>query len=107
VDYAMPDIMRCGGLTETKKICALAEAFDVPVTPHSYTTGVGLSATVHLMASTPNCQWLEYDVTPYPLYEQLLEKPLEFERGGRVKLPDTPGLGVRISDELIDDYAID
>ncbi len=107
VDYAMPDIMRCGGLTETKKICALAEAFDVVVTPHSYTTGVGLSATVHLMASTSNCQWLEYDVTPYPLYEQLLEKPLEFERGGRVKLPDAPGLGVRIADELIDDYAID
>ncbi|MFW5914513.1 MAG: enolase C-terminal domain-like protein, partial [Thermoplasmatota archaeon] len=107
VDYAMPDIMRCGGITETRKICALAEAFDVAVTPHNYTTGVGLAATIQLMACTPNCQLLEYDVTPYPLYESLLKRPLEFDDRGRVTVPKDPGLGLEIDQATIEEYAVD
>jgi len=107
VDYAMPDIMRCGGITETRKICSLAEAFDVAVTPHSYTTGVGLAATIHLMACTPNCQLLEYDVTSFPLYENMLEKPLEFDDEGFLRLPESSGLGVRIPDKLVDEYGVE
>lgn len=107
VDYAMPDIMRCGGITETKKICALAEAFDVIVTPHNYTTGVGLAATIQLMACTPNCQLLEYDVTPYPLYEQLLKRPLEFDSNGMITLPEDPGLGVELREDMVEKYSID
>jgi len=107
VDYAMPDIMRCGGITETRKICALAEAFDVAVTPHSYTTGVGLAATIHTIACTPNCQLLEYDVTPFPLFEVMLERPLEFDKKGCLRLPQSPGLGVRIPDDLEEKYAVE
>jgi L-alanine-DL-glutamate epimerase-like enolase superfamily enzyme len=107
VDYAMPDIMRCGGLTETRKICAMAEAFNVTVTPHSYTTGVGLAATIHMIASSPCCQLLEYDVTPYPLFDDLLVSSLDFDHRGRVKLPTSPGLGVRIPDELVEEYSVE
>lgn len=107
VDYAMPDIMRCGGITETKKICSLAEAFDVAVTPHSYTTGVGLAATIHTMACTPNCQWLELDVTPYLLYESLLKNPLEIDAKGYVKLPDSPGLGVELREDIVEKYRVE
>lgn len=107
VDYAMPDIMRCGGITETRKICALAESFNVVVTPHNYTTGVGLAATIQLMACTPNCQWLEYDVTPFPLYEDLLKRPLEFDSEGRVKIPQDPGLGVELTEKVIEKYSVE
>lgn len=106
VDYAMPDIMRCGGITEAKKICALAEAFNVTCTPHSYTTGVGLAATVHLVASSPACEWLEFDVTDFPLYESFFHDPLEID-DGRVGLPSAPGLGVELTDEIVETYGVE
>jgi L-alanine-DL-glutamate epimerase-like enolase superfamily enzyme len=106
VDFAMPDIMRCGGITETKKICALAEAFNVICTLHNYTTGVGLAATLQVMACTSNCEWLEFDVTDYALYESLLKNPLEIDGKGMVKIPTDPGLGVELKDNLVDQYLI-
>lgn len=107
VDYAMPDLMRCGGITETKKICALAEAYDVVPTPHNFSTGVGLAATLHLFASTPACQWLEYDTTDYQLYEVFLKGGVDLDEEGRIRLPDEPGLGIELPDEVVDEYAIE
>lgn len=66
-----------------RKICALAEAADVTCTPHNYSTGVEFAATLQLMACTPTTTWLEYDVTEYALYEDLLVNPLEIDDGGR------------------------
>jgi D-galactarolactone cycloisomerase len=104
VDFAMPDIMRCGGITETKKICAVAEAFGVICSPHSFTTGIGLAATLQLMASSPICDWLELDTTDYALYEGLLKKPLEIDGKGRVNIPTEPGLGVELKKAILDKY---
>ena len=106
VDYAMPDAMRCGGITETKKICTLGEAFGTTVTPHSYTTGVGLAATVHTVLSSAACRWIEYDVTDYPLYEAFLSAPIDLDDACRVALPTEPGLGVEIPDEVREEYAV-
>lgn len=103
VDYAMPDAMRCGGITEAKKICALAEAFGVACSPHCYTTGVGLAATMHVMASSPATRWLEFDPTDFPLYEQLFASPLEVKEG-HVALPTDPGLGIELDKPVIDEY---
>ncbi|MDD1773555.1 MAG: hypothetical protein LUQ14_02900, partial [Methanomassiliicoccales archaeon] len=107
VDYAMPDIMRCGGITETKKICALAEAFNIACSPHNYTTGVGLAATMQLIASTPNCDWLELDMAGYPLYYNLLKRPLEIDNKGMIKIPQDPGLGVEIKKDILKKYSVD
>ncbi|MFB6195599.1 MAG: mandelate racemase/muconate lactonizing enzyme family protein [Haloplanus sp.] len=106
VDYAMPDAMRCGGITETKKICALAEAFGTVCSPHCFTTGVGLAATMHVMAASPACEWLEFDPTDFPVYESLFETPPELE-DGRIALPDDPGLGVSLDDDVIGEYRVD
>jgi len=105
VDYAMPDAMRCGGLTEAKKICALAEAHGVVVTPHCFTTGVGLAATMHLAAATPAFEWLEYDVTDFPLFESLLVDPPTVE-DGRVALPEAPGLGVDLDAPAVEEHRV-
>lgn len=107
VDFAMPDIMRCGGITETKKICALAEAFNIACSPHNYTTGVGLAATLQLIASTPNCEWLELDMADYPLYYSLLKSPLDVDNKGMIKIPQDPGLGVEIKKDVLKKYSVD
>ncbi|MFB6205974.1 MAG: mandelate racemase/muconate lactonizing enzyme family protein [Haloglomus sp.] len=103
VDYVMPDAMRCGGITEADKICTLAESFNTVCSPHCYTTGVGLAATMHVMAASPATQWLEFDPTDFPLYEQLFTSPLDVADGD-VSLPTDPGLGVELDETVIQRY---
>ncbi len=104
VDYVMPDAARVGGLTEMKKIAALAESFNLVVSPHNFSSGILLAATLHFMASTPNADLLEFDVTGTAIYDELLVDPPQVVRG-RVDVPRHPGLGVVLRDEVRDRYA--
>jgi len=107
IDYAMPDVMRCGGITEMKKICGLAGAYNVVPTPHNFSTGVGLAATMHVLASSPEAEWLELDVTGYDLYEPFLIGGIDIDDDGRVALPTEPGLGIELPDEIVEEYEIE
>lgn len=104
VDYAMPDVARAGGLGETQRICAVAAAYGVTVSPHSFGSGVHLAATLHLMAATPNTRLLEYDVARMSVMDELFVEPLRVE-AGNVIVPETPGLGVELSDAVLTQYA--
>jgi L-alanine-DL-glutamate epimerase-like enolase superfamily enzyme len=95
-DYAMPDVLRCGGLEQARQICQAALRQGVIPSPHNFSSGVGLAATLHLMAALPETQWLEFDPTGTAIYEELFVEPLAVE-GGRVRVPDGPGLGVRLT----------
>jgi D-galactarolactone cycloisomerase len=99
-DYAMPDILRCGGIEQTRQICLAAARHGVIASPHNYSSGVGLAATLHLMASLPETQWLEFDPTGTAIYEELFVDPLVVEQG-RVQVPSTPGLGVRLTEDQL------
>jgi L-alanine-DL-glutamate epimerase-like enolase superfamily enzyme len=94
-DYVMPDILRCGGIEQTRQICQAALRHGVIPSPHNFSSGVGLAATLHLMAALPETEWLEFDPTGTAIYEELFIEPLQVERG-RVRVPTTPGLGVRL-----------
>ncbi|MHB8771862.1 MAG: mandelate racemase/muconate lactonizing enzyme family protein [Syntrophales bacterium] len=102
-DYAMPDILRCGGIGQTRLICAAAAAAGVTPTPHNFAGGVGLAAALHLMAAVPETRFLEYDPTGTAIYEELFVEPLVVN-GGRVRVPTAPGLGVALTDEIIARY---
>ena len=56
-------------------------------------------------ASTPSFEWLEFDVTDFPLQESFFTEGLTLE-DGRVSLPTEPGLGVSLSDDVLD-YAVE
>ncbi|MBI3988452.1 MAG: mandelate racemase/muconate lactonizing enzyme family protein [candidate division NC10 bacterium] len=105
VDYAMPDIARIGGLTEAVKVCALAEAFNVPCSPHNFSSGVLLAATLHLMAALPGTDLLEFDVTGTSVYEELFVEPL-LVQDGFVSIPHGVGLGVELTEEVRRRYAL-
>ena len=105
VDYVMADAMRCGGITEANKIAALCEATGVRFSPHCFATGVGLAATIAVAASTPAFEWLELDVTDFPLRDAFFAEGLTVE-DGRVSLLTDPGLGVSLSDEALE-YAVE
>lgn len=103
VDYAMPDVGRAGGLLETQRICALAAAYGVTVSPHSFSSGVHLAATLHLMAATPNTKLLELDVAGMAILDELFTEPLKIQ-DGQVFVPEAPGLGVELRDETLAKY---
>jgi L-alanine-DL-glutamate epimerase-like enolase superfamily enzyme len=103
-DYAMPDILRCGGLLQTQQICQMAQQQGIIATPHNFSSGVGLAATLHLMAAMPETQLLEFDPTGTAVYEELFIEPLEVANGF-VTVPRGPGLGVRLTQEIIQKYS--
>jgi L-alanine-DL-glutamate epimerase-like enolase superfamily enzyme len=105
IDVAMPDIGRVGGLQEAKRICQLAEAYGVLVSPHNFSSGILLAATIHLMASTPNARLLECDTSDNSIYQDLLVAPLEM-RGGVVIIPECQGLGVELRDDVLERFAV-
>ncbi len=104
IDYAMPDVGRAGGLGEMQRICAVAAAYGVTVSPHSFGSGVHLAATLHLMAATPNTRFLEYDIARMSVMDELFVEPLRVQNG-HVVVPDRPGLGVELSDAVLTRYA--
>jgi D-galactarolactone cycloisomerase len=102
-DYVMPDILRCGGIRETRLICEAAEREGVVASPHNFSSGVGLAATLHLMAAVPEIQLLEYDSSATSIYEELFVEPLAV-KDGSVRVPTGPGLGVALTDAIIAKY---
>ncbi len=111
VDIAQPDICAAGGLTETRRIVALANAFGVNVTPHCWGTGIAFAAALHL-AST--IDWLpgrliaaepllEMDRSENPLRDRLTIPRFSVVEGV-VPVPDAPGLGVDVDTDLLSAY---
>jgi len=104
VDIVQPDATRSGGIMETKKIAAIADAFQMRMAPHIFTSGVSLMANLHIIVSSPNALIMEYDRTINPLRDGLLVEPLEY-KDGHVSFPKgIPGLGVQLTDETIEKF---
>jgi L-alanine-DL-glutamate epimerase-like enolase superfamily enzyme len=103
VDIIQPDVIKCGGITEFRKIAGLAEAFNRPITMHNTQPSVGTVAHMHLWASTPGCVHpQEYMIEPHPLRDEwpILKDQPAVEHG-ELTLTDHPGLGVEIDDDVV------
>ncbi len=112
VDIAQPDICGAGGLTETKRIAALAYAFQTNVIPHSWGTGIAFAAGLHLVSALdivpgrlrmPEAM-LEMDRSESALRENLTHPKFALE-DGRVGVPKAPGLGVDVDPDYLAQYA--
>ena len=100
-DILMPDITRCGGISELRKIANLCECFNVHVAPHNPNGPVSTVAAAHTMASVPNFFMQEFVVTDVAWRDQVLDKPLPV-RSGVFYLGDTPGLGFDLVEEELE-----
>jgi galactonate dehydratase len=92
-----PDIGTVGGIMETKKIAAIAEMYNMRVQPHLCAGPVATAAALQLDACIPN--FLIQELYPFrvPDHFDLVDAPLEPQvRGGRLAIPDRPGLGVEL-----------
>ena len=114
VDIAQPDICAAGGLSEVKRIAALARAWHVNIIPHSWGTGIAFAAGLHLVSSLDVLPGrlrmpeplLEMDRSENPLRDQLTQPSFQVE-AGRVAVPAGPGLGVDIDPDKLAEFSVD
>jgi galactonate dehydratase len=100
-DILMPDITRCGGISELKKIATLAEAYQVPIAPHNPNGPISTIASAHVMASIPNFFRQEFMLMDVPWRDTVLDRPLPVWNG-LFHLDDRPGLGFDFNEEEIE-----
>ena len=93
-----PDLSHAGGISESKKIAALAEAWYVALAPHCPLGPVALAACLQVDACCPN--FLVQEHTPDALGKGYLRQPLVVENG-HIALPTGPGLGIELDEEAI------
>ena len=93
VDYIMPDITRCGGPNELKRIATLAETSNIQVAPHNPNGPLSTIASAHVCASIPNFFRQEFMFNDVPWRDTIIDHPIDI-RDGYFILSDRPGLGV-------------
>jgi D-galactarolactone cycloisomerase len=109
-DVLQPDAVLSAGIYQLRKVAALAESAGLQIAPHTWTHGIGLLANLHLAASVPNHSWFEFPHEPpgWPasaLSQMLVEKPW-IDADGCIPVPDRPGFGFELDEELIERYTV-
>ncbi|GAB4120572.1 MAG: mandelate racemase/muconate lactonizing enzyme family protein [Roseiflexaceae bacterium] len=92
-DVIMPDITRCGGPSEMKRIANMAETYNTLIAPHNPNGPLSTLASAHVCASIPNLFRQEFMFTDVPWRDSVIDRPIDV-RNGHLILSDRPGLGV-------------
>jgi L-alanine-DL-glutamate epimerase-like enolase superfamily enzyme len=109
VSVVQPDISRCGGLTEIKRIAELCELHGVEVIPHAWKTGILAQAGRHFQAACPAAPFFEFispRVYDSPLRRELVS-PEPVVTDGYMDLPEGAGLGIELNEETVERYRAD
>jgi len=105
LQVVQPDVAFCGGLTVCRRVSEMCLANDRRAVPHCFSTGINLAASLHWMASIPNGDLVEYCLRPSPLMRKLV-KNLPPLIDGRVPVPDGPGLGIVLDENVIEEFRV-
>lgn len=100
-DVLQPDIANAGGITELKKIAAIAEAKHITMAPHNVCSPVGAQAEFHLCASIINFEIQEYHAEFYTGHYFTVFAGFPRQQAGYVTVPDAPGLGLELNEDEI------
>jgi L-alanine-DL-glutamate epimerase-like enolase superfamily enzyme len=104
VDIVQPDLIKAGGFSVLRKVAALTESFGAVCTPHQ-TQPLGTIANLHFAAATPVVRyWQEYNIEPHPVGEKIFKNPVPLANGC-MAVPEGPGLGVEIDEEMVERLA--
>lgn len=94
-DVMMPDITRCGGPSEMKRMATMMEAYNVLLAPHNPNGPLSTLASAHVCASVPNFFRQEFMFNDVPWRDEIITHPIaDMVQNGLLKLSDRPGLGV-------------
>ena len=105
VDVIMPDLPKCCGLSEGRKIANMAEVYYIPLAPHNVCGPLGTIASCHTCASVPNFLVLEWHWVDRPHWQELVEADPPLIQDGYIPVPARPGLGVDFNEDAARRYA--
>ena len=112
VDIIQPDICASGGLTEAKRISAIASANGIDIIPHTWGTSIGIHVALHFISNLESIPgrmyqsdfFMEYDQTENGLRERLTFPKIEMV-DGMIEVPKRPGLGIEVDEEVLREYS--
>jgi L-alanine-DL-glutamate epimerase-like enolase superfamily enzyme len=101
-----PDLQKVGGLSVAQNVAQFADVHTMPVAPHNISSPVGTLAAVHFCAAIPNFLALEFHASDVPFWNDLVEGlPKPVIQNGYISIPEKPGLGVKLNEEVARRYA--
>ncbi len=106
VDYIMPDVAWCGGISELRRIAAMAEAQYIRISPHDALGPVSIAAGFQVCMTTPNLYRQECLHTWFDTFEKVIN-PMFDVRDGSIYPSDRPGLGIELNMEMVQRYLAD
>ncbi len=93
VDVVQPDPCWCGGLSEARRIAAMASAWGRLCVPHSFSSALSFMTSVNFVASLDNGFLVEWDSTGNPFVDQLISPLGRLDEFGWLQVSDDPGIG--------------
>ncbi len=105
VDIVQPDILYLGGISRTLRVCRMAQAAGLPITPHAANWGLVTLFTMHLLRAIEGAgKYLEFSIEGpdyYPWQYGLFRKFPYVVEGGQVTISDEPGWGIEVEPEWL------
>ena len=105
VRLIQPDLARVGGFSEMQRIGASAELRSATIIPHCWASDILVAASLHFVAAMREPQYLEFCVHDQPLRHELVVDPIQ-AMDGYASVPEGPGLGIELNEEIIQRYRV-
>jgi L-alanine-DL-glutamate epimerase-like enolase superfamily enzyme len=103
-DIVQPDVTKCGGLSEQRRIAWMAHQHDVRFIPHGWNTAVGLASDLQIASAFYDTDLVEY-LTGSAFIDQLATDPWRLDAEGMLPISDKPGLGIDIDLAALAEYS--
>ncbi|MCH9010620.1 MAG: hypothetical protein IIC21_08360 [Chloroflexi bacterium] len=100
-----PDVVKCGGISEMKKIAVLSDTYNKHSLPHQTQPKIGTLASLHVVGTVQKATRPQEYTGQRPEVDELFVEPVEF-KDGYVRLPKRPGLGLEIIPEKLKELAL-
>jgi L-rhamnonate dehydratase len=104
IDIVQADATEAGGITECRRIAALAAERGKLYLPHSWKTNISFAANLSLVAASANSPYMEHAIMPGRLRNELTKESFKMDGDGRMQVPDTPGLGISLNEDIVEQY---
>ena len=102
-DIVQPDVTKCGGISEERRIAWMAQEHGVRFIPHGWNTAVGLAADLQLASAFAGTELVEY-LTGSPFIDEITEGGWRLDADGMLAIPNTPGLGLTLNRDALKKY---
>ncbi len=106
IDVVQPDLSRCGGFTQIRKIIWEAERAGVDVCPHAWLTDLLTAASLHVNACLRRSLFLEYNVCDNPMLREIIRNPVQMDQDGFIAVPKGNGLGIEIDEKAVERFRV-